>query len=184
MRVSVTLLQYDHGLIRQVVEVLAHVVKERNAGKHLESVKEMVGFQDRFTDALHHRKEEKFLFPAALENGSLSKDDYEQLFSDHENARRHIRAMRDQLRSADLDMFYVSAAEYVERMLHHIHHEEDVFFPKIEESLSEDQDAMIFKQFGDYLERNFPTDVYPVAESFANRVQDEILGPGYFEQAH
>lgn len=184
MRVSVTLLQYDHGLIRQVVEILAHVIKDKMAEKHLESVKEMVGFQDRFTDALHHRKEEKFLFPAALENGSLSREDYDHLFSDHENARRHIKAMGDHLRGRDMDLFYRSAGEYVEMMLHHIHHEEDEFFPKIEESITEDQDAMIFKQFGDYMERNFPADVYPVAESFANRVQDEILGPGYFERAH
>lgn len=184
MRVSVTLLQYDHGLIRQVVEILAHVIKDKSADKHMDAVKEMVSFQDRFTDALHHRKEEKFLFPAALQNGSLTREDYDHLFSDHENARRRIKAMAEGLRGNDLEMFYKDASEYVEGMLHHIHHEEEVFFPKIEGSLSEDQDAAIFKQFGDFLESNFPPDVYPVEEAFANRVQDEIMGPGYFEQAH
>jgi len=150
----------------------------------MEVIVEIVGFQDAFTDALHHRKEEKFLFPAAVEVGCLKKEDFDHLFEDHEKARKHIKTMTELIKGKDLEPFYKEAGQYVEMMLHHIHHEEDVFFPQIEECISSDLDTAIFKQFGDYLEQNFAPTVYSIAESFANRAQDEILGPGFFEAAH
>jgi hemerythrin-like domain-containing protein len=182
MRVSITLLQYDHGIIRQVVEVLGAVVRDRSAQKHFEAVMDMVEFQRDFTDALHHRKEELVLFPAALQNGSLKQEEYEKLFSDHERARGHIERMRGLLRSEDLESFYKEAGSYIGDMLKHINLEEEQFFPHIEESFSLDRDSELYKQLMSYMETNFPTDVYPTAEAFANKVQDEVLGPGYFDK--
>ncbi|OPY34680.1 MAG: Hemerythrin HHE cation binding domain protein [Methanomassiliicoccales archaeon PtaU1.Bin124] len=179
MRVSVTLLQYDHGLIRQVVEVMSVVIRNRSAEKHYETLMEMVVFQKDFTDELHHRKEELVLFPAALENGSLKQGDYEGLIADHEKARAHIKRMQDLLADADIDSFYKEGASYIEDMLRHINLEEEQFFPHIEDSFSLDEDAELYRR---YMEKNFPANVYPAAESFANRVQDEVLGPGYFER--
>lgn len=184
MRVSVTLLQYDHGLIRQVVEILAEVVRSRKAENNLEITQDLVTFQERFTDALHHRKEERFLFPAAVQIGALTVADHDALIADHDRARQGIKGMETSLRSNDIDSFYIKANAYCEMMLHHIHLEEEKFFPFIEERMDADLDTEIFKRFDEFLAKNFPPDVYPRSEAFADRAQDEVLGPGYFEKLH
>lgn len=184
MRVSVTLLQYEHGLVRQVTDVLGAVVKHRWAQRYLSDVKEIVGFQERFTDKLHHYKEENFVFPAAVEEGSITAEEMRDLIADHDHARLLIRSMADSLRHEDLERFYQDALEFVERMQGHIRKEEESYFPRIEDKMSTDTDTAIYKRFEDYTLKNFPTDVYQITESFANRVQDAILGPGYFELVH
>lgn len=182
MRVSVTLLQYEHGLIRQVTDILGAVVKHRLAQKHLGDVMEIVTFQERFTDKLHHHKEENFVFPAAVEEGGITAEEMKELIKDHDQARSSIRSMADSLRNEDLEKFYIDASEFVERMKVHIRKEEDSFFLRIEDKMSSDTDTAIYKRFEDYTMKNFPTDVYQITETFANRVQDVILGPGFFEQ--
>jgi hemerythrin-like domain-containing protein len=184
MRVSVTLLQYEHGLIRQVADILGAVVKHRLAQKYLSDVKEIIVFQEKFTDRLHHYKEETFVFPAAVEEGGITAEEMRELITDHDHARFLIRSMADSLRHEDLEKFYHDALEFVEMMLAHIRKEEDSYFPRIEDSMDTDTDTAIYKRFEDYTMKNYPTEVYQITESFANRVQDAILGPGYFERMH
>ena len=181
MRISITLLQYDHGLIRQVVDVLGVVVKNRNADRHLEDVKEIVGFCERFMDRLHHRKEERFLFPTAVLSGTMKQEEMDALLVDHEHAHQHIMRMMTELRQGDLEAFYSTAHELVSMMQAHIRREEDEVFPRIEEGMDPETDSMVYKRFEDMIMKEFPPDFYQTTESFANRIQDDILGPGYFE---
>ena len=46
MRVSVTLLQYEHGIIRQVIDVLGEMVKHNSIKKHQAQMKHIVKFLD------------------------------------------------------------------------------------------------------------------------------------------
>ena len=87
MMVSITLLQYDHGLVRQVIDVLGAVVKDRSAQKHMEDVKDMALFLDRFIDQMHHAKEERFLFPKAVELKAMKQQDMDELVADHAAVR-------------------------------------------------------------------------------------------------
>ncbi|MCE5296781.1 MAG: hemerythrin domain-containing protein [Euryarchaeota archaeon] len=181
MRVSITLLQYDHGLIRQVVDVLGEAAKQRMVEKHLEEMKEIVGFMEKFIDGFHHTKEERFVFPAALRSGSLSNADYDDLIADHNEARRLIASMRSALKAKDYASFSIDGKKMADHMLAHIREEENDIFPKIEEGLSTEEDMVINRQFETFLEENFSEDLYPATETFANWVQDNVLGPGYFE---
>jgi hemerythrin-like domain-containing protein len=181
--VSVTLLQYDHGLIRQVMDVLGVVVKKRIAHKHLEDVKEMALFLDRFMDQMHHAKEERFLFPKAVELNSMMPVDMQELVADHTAVRQLAKEIIASLRKDDMDAFYRDAEVMVHTMLAHIHREEDYVFPYIEEHMSVDADTYVYKRYEDYILKNFPSNFYEVSETFANRLQDDILGPGYYERA-
>jgi hemerythrin-like domain-containing protein len=180
MLVSVTLLQYDHGLIRQVMDVLGVVVKKRIADKHLEDVKEMAIFLDRFMDQMHHAKEERFLFPKAVELGSMKIEDMQRLAADHEEVRQLAKEIIASLRKDDMDAFYRDAEVMVHTMMAHIRREEDNVFPYIEEHMSLDADTYVYKRYEDYILKNFPSNFYEITAAFANRLQDDILGPGYF----
>ncbi|HSV41811.1 MAG TPA: hemerythrin domain-containing protein [Methanomassiliicoccales archaeon] len=182
MLVTVALLQYDHGLINQVIDVLGAVAKKRNAEKHLELTIEMVGFLDRFADGLHHAKEERYLFPAAVSSAAMSAEEMRELIADHEVARKLIRQMIEQLRKKDLDPFHDTAMNFVTMMQAHIRREEDTVFPGIEEKMKVELDTVVTKELEDFIAANFPADYYQVTEAFANWVQDKILGPGYFER--
>jgi len=181
MRVSITLLQYDHGLIRQVIDVLGEAVKRRTAEKHLEEMKEIVGFMDRFMDGFHHRKEENFLFASAVKAGTLTETDRSDLVADHAEARRLVNSLHDALIVKDYGRFYMDGRKIVDHMTAHIRTEEDMVFPKIEEGLSSEEDMAISKRFEEFQAEKFSEDLYPITERFANWVQDNVLGPGYFE---
>lgn len=175
------MLQYDHGLIRQVVDVLGEASKQRTVNKHVEEMEEIVGFLDRFMDGFHHMKEERFVFPVAVENGSLKKEDLEELVAEHEEARTMIASLREAFSSRNYDKLCLEGRRMADHMQAHVRKEEDIVFPRIEDRLSPEQDGYLNSMFEDFMTANFPADLYPRTESFANWVQDRVLGPGYFE---
>ncbi|MEM0449937.1 MAG: hypothetical protein QW520_08980, partial [Methanomassiliicoccales archaeon] len=62
MRGSITLLQYEHGIIRQVIDVLGEMVKKDNLKKYTDQTVKIVDFLDVYISKYHHKKEERFLF--------------------------------------------------------------------------------------------------------------------------
>jgi hemerythrin-like domain-containing protein len=67
----------------------------------------------------------------------------------------------------------------VDSMIRHIRHEEDVVYPKIEEALSMDDDMKLIKRY-ERFNADFGPDFARLGEEFAVKVQDEVLGPGFF----
>jgi hemerythrin-like domain-containing protein len=181
MMVSVTLLQYDHGLIRQVIDVLGVVVKKKNANEHIEDVKDMAMFLDRFIDQMHHAKEERFLFPKAVELQAMQQKDMDELVADHTAVRKLAKEILEELRREDMEAFYRDAYTMVLTMHAHIRREEETVFPYMDEHLGEEGDSFVYKRYEDYIMRNFPPDFYGGIEDMASRVQDHILGKGYFQ---
>lgn len=181
MMVSITLLQYDHGLVRQVIDVLGAVVKDRSAQKHMEDVKDMALFLDRFIDQMHHAKEERFLFPKAVELKAMKQQDMDELVADHAAVRSLAKEIIAEVRREDMESFYRDAETMVRTMQAHVNREEETVFPFMEEHLGEDADAFVYKQYEDYILKNFPPDFYATTEELATRLQDRILGPNYYQ---
>jgi hemerythrin-like domain-containing protein len=176
------MLQYDHGLIRQVIDVLGEMCKRRLVERYMVDAKEIVGFLDRFMDKFHHAKEEKFMFPAAVRNNVMKQEGMDHLLKEHGEARAYIRSMEDALKKGKMPVFYDSAKKLVEHMTHHIKEEENEFFPKIEDGMDGDEDMRVYKEFEAFTNKMFTEDVYKATESFAQTIQDDILGPSYFER--
>ena len=182
MRTSVTLLRYDHGLIHQVTDVMIEVIMHRSADKHLADLKEIIGFHDKFTDKFHHHKEEYFLFPVAVEFEGITYKEMATLIADHKQLRGQIRSLKKDLVSNDLESFYRDGYAFVDTIQRHMRHEEDNFFPSIEDKMSLDIDSQLYERFEKFMASDFDPDLYNITEGFANRIQDEVLGSGYYER--
>jgi hemerythrin-like domain-containing protein len=182
MKVSITLLSYDHGILRQVLDVYKDIVEKKSVDQHRQIAAEGAEFLLMFMDHFHHGKEERFLFPAAMCADPEHTEDLQQLFDDHRVARLLAQGMLTFVRPGGDDAaFYENANKLVEHMTAHIRKEEDVVFPDIEAKMEGEVDMRIYKQFEDFIMSNFKEDIYPAAESFAARFQDEVMGKGFFE---
>lgn len=184
MRASVTLLQYDHGLIRQVIDVLGEMAKHDTLLKHQKQVPKIAAFLEDFVQKYHHAKEERYLFPAAAKASKELGKMAEGLKQDHHDLESRIKRLRELSKRkeayGDGTLRHVSK-ELVEQMSQHIRQEEDNFFPRVEEAISIDEDIEIANSFQEMLSSKFEPDFMKVNEDFAVKVQDEVLGPGYFQ---
>jgi hemerythrin-like domain-containing protein len=182
MKVSITLLSYDHGILRQVLDVYKDIVEKRSIDSHRQIATEGGEFLLMFMDHFHHGKEERFLFPAAMCADPGHTEDLQELFEDHRMARLLTQAMLTFVRPGGDDAaFYENAGKLVEHMTAHIRKEEETVFPGIEAKISDAEDMRVYKHFEEFTMTNFKEDLYLSSEAFATRFQDEVLGKGFFE---
>jgi len=183
MRVTVALLSYEHGVIRQVTDVLGEVVKRQATGRHRDRVVEIVGFLDSYMDKLHHKKEERFMFPFASEASEALEAEVRRLLTDHRKARRIIGSLELEVERPAFNeqVFDKQALLLVKHIQTHVQHEENSVFPRIEELLSLEQDEAIYRKFEEFTLKKFGPDFHRQNEDFSFKVQEEVLGPGHYE---
>ena len=182
MKVSITLLSYDHGILRQVLDVFKDIVEKESIEDNRIIATEGIEFLLMFMDHFHHGKEERFLFPAAMCVDPDNTDDLQQLFEDHRTARILAEGMLEAVRPGGDDaVFYDNTKKLVEHMTAHIKKEEDSIFPAIDQKMGSEEDIMVYKHFEDFTIGSFKEDLYPSAVAFATKFQDAVLGKGYFE---
>ena len=184
MRGSVTLLQYEHGIIRQVTDVLAEMVKKDSLHKHQKQTAKIADFLDSYVSKYHHLKEERFLFRTAAPMSSELAKGAEELKGDHRKVEALITRLRQLAKRKeayqDGTLVHVSK-ELVDRMTAHIRHEEDVYYPKVEDALTMEQDADLMAAYEEFSKSKFDAGFVRQSEDFAVKVQDEVLGPGYYK---
>jgi hemerythrin-like domain-containing protein len=135
-------------------------------------------------DRYHHAKEEKFLFPAGAKAVGEMRDEIERLLADHRRARGYISKMKRQSGTKSVPLskdFATTSKQLVDHVVTHIRHEEDVVFPRFEEALTLEQDEKLAEDYVTFLNANFDADFTKRSEDFAVRLQDEVLGPGYYQ---
>lgn len=184
MRISITLLQYEHGIIRQVIDILGEMVKKKELTNDRKQLQKIVQFLDEFVDQFHHAKEETFIFPAAVRDKKDMKAEIDELLDDHQKARLLIIKMKKLVtadRHFDEERFRPLAKEMVEHMTQHIGHEENRVFHEIEEVLTLEEDIELAKGFDRFTMSKFDPAFLKRAEDFSFKLQDEVLGPGYFQ---
>ncbi len=184
MRYSVTLLQYEHGLIRQVTDVLSEMVKRDDLEKNRRQAQRTVQFLDDYMDHFHHAKEEKFLFPAGAKAVGGMREEIERLLADHRKARGYISKMKRQAGTTSVPLsrdFAKTAKELVEHITTHVRHEEDAVFPRFEEALTLEDDEKLAEQYLAFLASDFDPGFTKRSEDFAVKLQDDVLGPGFYQ---
>lgn len=181
MRISVTLLQYDHGIVRQTLDIVGEIVRTHRTSKHMAEMKELMTFLEQFLDRFHHAKEELFLFPAAAEECPRVMEALERLVEEHEQARHMMVRALAALDSGDVAGTEEHSRHLVEHMTKHITEEENHIFPAIENDLAEVTDERIHEQYDRFMREGFGENYYRTAEVFANEMQDRMLGAGYFQ---
>jgi len=184
MRASVTLLEYDHGLIRQVTDVLSEANKRGNLVRYKKHVVKMADFFDQFVDRHHHAKEERCLFPEVAKVSAQMAEMVDGLKQDHRELKPLIRRFGELARRKeayeDGTLSHVVRA-LTEHMSTHIRHEENHFFPQVEEGISIEKDADIVASYEEFLVSRFDLGFLKRNEDLVTRVQDEVLGPGYYQ---
>jgi hemerythrin-like domain-containing protein len=83
MRGTITLLQYEHGIIRQVTDVLSVMVKQGTLAKHQRQVTRIASFMDSYVTKMHHQVEERFLFKTAMAMSAVLAKGARALMDDH-----------------------------------------------------------------------------------------------------
>jgi hemerythrin-like domain-containing protein len=184
MRGSITLLQYEHGIIRQVTDVLGEMVKQGTLGKHQRQVSKVASFMDSYVVKMHHQVEERFLFKTAMTLSSDLAKGAKALMEDHAKVNdlisrlKQLSARKESYQDASLAFV---AKELVESMTLHIRHEEDVYYPKLEEALSMEKDGDLLTAIDKFTKSKFDPDFMQANEELAIKLQDEVLGAGYYQ---
>ncbi|HUL39387.1 MAG TPA: hemerythrin domain-containing protein [Methanomassiliicoccales archaeon] len=183
MRATITLLQYEHGIIRQVTDVLGEMVKQGTLAKHQRQVTKAASFMDSYVTRLHHQVEERFLFKTAMAMSMELAKGARELMDDHARVNglisrfKQLSARKEAF--SDGTLAFVTK-ELVESMKQHIRREEDSYYPKVEEALSMEVDADLVMAIDEFTKSKFDTDFLQASEELAIKLQDEVLGAGYY----
>jgi hemerythrin-like domain-containing protein len=140
------MLRNEHGLIRQYVDHLADAAdKIKNDQKPpREFFEKAAQFSREFTEQYHHVKEEYMMFVRlAMKKGGEMDGEIESLRHQHEMGKNYISTIRgcvdayaegDPARTKDI---LEALGAYIAMERQHIHKEDHVFFPLVEQEFSE-----------------------------------------------
>lgn len=178
------MLQYEHGIIRQVTDVLGEMMKQGTLGKHQRQVVRIASFMDAYVTKMHHQVEERFLFKTAMTLSSDLAKGARALMKDHAKVNdlisrlKQLSARKEAFEDGTLAFV---AKDLVETMTQHIRHEEDVYYPKLEDALSMEDDSDLLTAIDKFTKSKFDPDFMQVSEELAIKLQDEVLGAGYYQ---
>ena len=143
----------EHRVIKRVLLCLTAAADPAEKGDMLdaESIRKMIEFFRGFADRCHHGKEEAQFFPLARQRGvGCAPGNIDSLLAEHEQGRRHVRAMDESLTAAEKGdspakaRFCLSARQYVGLLTEHIRKEDDCLFPTADKALTAtDQEALV-----------------------------------------
>jgi hemerythrin-like domain-containing protein len=153
---STEILQSEHRVIEQVLSCL-----EKMAGKALAegildetSARQALDFFQTFADGCHHGKEETCLFPLMEAKGFPRQGGPTGvMLFEHEEGRRHIRAMHAALAAAAAGQdeavrdFARHAHAYIDLLRQHIFKEEHRLFPMADQVFSAQDQANLVERF-------------------------------------
>jgi hemerythrin-like domain-containing protein len=178
MRVTITLLSYDHGILRQVLDVVQDMAAGATFDQHRDIMPEVADFFLRFMDGYHHGKEERFVFPVAADAPDRIKAMVPDLIADHRKARSFANAIAADVASWNLKPLAQNCLDLVAHMREHIIEEEDFVFPALENVMDSDKDLTLFEQAQTFVRNDFGEDYPSRMEAFANRLQEQVWGKG------
>lgn len=184
MRASVALLSYEHGVIRQVLDVFGETLKRGITDRCERHAVEMVEFLDRYVDKSHHKEEERFVFPSAVRSSPSLDSTVEDLIKDHRRVARLLKALASEIKGGSIagsKKFSDKGRSFVEMVTQHVQKEENFVFPRIEEALTIDEDADVYRKCEEYVLKKFGPNFIRESEEFSFRIQNEVLGPGYYQ---
>lgn len=182
MRISITLLSYEHGVIRQVIDCVADVVRRGEVDRFRKLLAMSNTFFVDYMDHFHHGKEENFLFPFVKERRQ-EEATIERLLNDHRMAREILGQLTDSddgEEITDEEAYYRVAQEMVNHVTKHINFEEDHFFPRVEDRISLDDDERLYAGYESFMREKFNEDFARKQEDFSFRLQSKILPAGHF----
>lgn len=156
----------EHRLISQALDSfrLARQKMEDGVNPPVEFFEKAVDFARTFVDKHHHFKEEYLMFGRLAEKHRSELDaQLEALRYQHERSREFISEMANALdgyskgKDAQVTIMLENLASFTTLLRHHIHREDQVFFPMVEEDLSSEELDDLGELFAKEAEKRGPT---------------------------
>lgn len=161
----------EHTLIKRLLACIPRLMEELtdNPQRTYQSIEGAIEFIRSYADRFHHAKEEDVLFDYCDENAEI----LHVMHQDHENARRHVGAMKDALERRDPDVIEEHLADYRDLLSEHIKKEDEVLYPWIDRNLSLSQVGEIFTKFNT-IGQEFG-DIPRFQEDFIKELEDKLM---------
>lgn len=144
----IEILANEHGVIRQALDSchLARQQMEEGTNPPAEFFEKVVEFARTFVDKRHHFKEEYLMFGRLAEKHQSELDaEIEALRQQHDHGREFVSEMANALdgyskgKDAQVTIMLENIAPYTTMLRHHILREDRVFYPMVEETLSQEE---------------------------------------------
>ena len=181
MRTSVTILQYEHGVIGQMLDVLSEVIRTHKVEENSEDVGELMAFLYEYADHFHHDKEERLFLPVVRQQFPELNEGIERILDEHLHIQKLFEEVFESLDKKDWGNFNRSGMELVRHKIAHYENEEHHVFTSVDENLPLDIDESLNQSYARHLSV-FGEDYNQRADLFANEIQDRLLGPRFFNQ--
>lgn len=146
----------EHNLIRQALESMALGVERLEVGERppVEFFEKAIGFTRNFSDKFHHYKEEYLMFGrlAQKKDGAMDAQ-IDALRYQHDRGRDLISAISNALdgyardEDASTTIVIENLAAYTSMLRRHIHKEDNLFYPLVDSSLSEEDQQYLKEEF-------------------------------------
>lgn len=178
------ILMEEHRAIEHVLTALERATNRLSRGEevYLRFFTGTAVFIRKFTDECHHKKEEKVLFPALVENG-LPKDTgpVAVMLAEHEEGRRLAQGMRqatERLQAGEIRMreaLIQNSKAYINLLHQHITKEDKLLFPMADKIIPIDQHEKIATDFAQYDTDAVGEDMHTKYFGLAERLEKECL---------
>jgi hemerythrin-like domain-containing protein len=151
------ILMSEHRVIEQVLGCLEALARQALADGKLDgaSARQALDFFRHFADGCHHGKEERHLFPLMEFRGFPREGGPTGvMLHEHEEGRRHIRAMAEAVESAAagdgaaVGRFADRVQSYARLLREHIFKEDNRLFPMANHALRGGDQEALLKSFG------------------------------------
>ena len=149
----------EHEYILQFLDQLDEAAQRivRDKGPSREFFEEAMNISREFADKFHHYKEEYVMFGllAQKKNGTLDGE-IERHRNQHEQCRDLIQKITDSLDgyTQKLDsktrVLHRNLSDYVQTLRNHIRSENEVFFPMVQEALTDSEQERLMDEFAKY----------------------------------
>jgi hemerythrin-like domain-containing protein len=178
------ILMEEHRAIERVLNALERATNRLSRGEevYLRFFTGTTVFIKNFTDECHHKKEEKVLFPALVENGlSKGSGPVAVMLAEHEEGRRlaqGIRQATERFQAGDIRMreaLIQNSKAYINLLRQHIMKEDKVLFPMADKVIPAEQHEKIALAFEQYDIDSLGEDMHSKYFGLAERLENECL---------
>jgi hemerythrin-like domain-containing protein len=135
----------EHSLIKRLLRLLPAILDgmDAQADGIEKTINECIGFIREFADEFHHAKEEKILFSYF----DAKSDIIASFLKEHDMGRTHVRAAREGLAAGEHRAVREQLLAYAALLTEHIQKEDEVLYPWMNRTLSDNQVGRLFSDF-------------------------------------
>lgn len=150
-------LYHDHDLIKLMVQILGSMNQRivRGLTVKIDDIEEAMVFLEEFAEEYHFGKEEELLFPLLREKG-IETELIDELAAEHAVAREYVCEVRNILKEHEgagrelAEAFVPRTEGFLAVMALHMDKEEEIFYMRAEDVLTEEELDELEMEFGDF----------------------------------